>query len=121
MKWVRHIAQITERCKAFKQFLLSQCDRLALDALLHYLKGLKMIYKINSSDFEDMVQASRWNALHNAAKTMREHGGGFAGSMAEAWQKADKTNKTRIEEAFPDLFFRFMGESDRSYFGDKIH
>jgi hypothetical protein len=80
-----------------------------------------MTYKIKSSDFEDMVQASRWNALHNAAKTMREHGGGFAGSMAEAWQKADKTNKTRIEEAFPDLFFRFMGESDRSYFGDKIH
>jgi hypothetical protein len=31
------------------------------------------------------------------------------------------SNKTRIEEAFPDLFFRFMGESDRSYFGDKIH
>ena len=72
-------------------------------------------------DFENMVQACRWNALHNAAKTMRESGGGFAGSMAEAWQKADKTNKTRIEEAFPDLFFRFMGESDRSYFGDKIH
>jgi hypothetical protein len=80
-----------------------------------------MTYKINSSDFEDMVQASRWNALHNAAKTMREHGGGFAGSLAEAWQKADKTNKTRIEEAFPDLFFRFMGETDRAYFGDKIH
>jgi hypothetical protein len=80
-----------------------------------------MTYKINSSDFEDMVQASRWNALHNAANNMREHGGGFAGSLAEAWQKADKTNKTRIEEAFPDLFFRFMGESDRSYFGDKIH
>jgi hypothetical protein len=72
-------------------------------------------------DFENMVQACRWNALHNAAKTMRESGGGFAGSLAEAWQKADKTNKTRIEEAFPDLFFRFMGESDRSYFGDKIH
>jgi hypothetical protein len=27
--------------RAFKQFLLSHCDRVALDALLHYLKGVK--------------------------------------------------------------------------------
>jgi len=27
--------------RAFKQFLLSHCDRVAWDALLHYLKGVK--------------------------------------------------------------------------------
>lgn len=44
-------------------------------------------------EFEEMIKACRWNALHNAANTMRKHGGGFAGSLAEAWQKADKINK----------------------------
>jgi len=28
--------------RAFKQFSFSQCDRLALDALLHYLRGVQM-------------------------------------------------------------------------------
>jgi hypothetical protein len=52
---------------------------------------------------------------------MADTGGGFAGAIADAWYKADKSNKTRLEKAFPDLFFRFMSEFDRSYFGDTIH
>ena len=73
------------------------------------------------SSWENIIQAARWNALHNSANEMRERGGGFAGALAEAWQKADKGNKTRIEQAFADLFFRFMSEFDRAYFGDSIH
>ena len=69
---------------------------------------------MTDTSWEDMVQAARWNALHNSAHEMRVSGGGFAGALAEA-------NKTRIEQAFPDLFFRFMSECDRAYFGDSIH
>ena len=73
------------------------------------------------TDWEQTIQEQRWSALFNAAKAMSETGGGFAGAIADAWYKADKTNKTRLETAFSDLFFRFMGEFDRSYFGDSIH
>jgi len=76
---------------------------------------------MTDTSWENIIQAARWNALHNSANEMRERGGGFAGALAEAWQKADKGNKTRIEQAFPDLFFRFMSEFDRAYFGDSIH
>jgi hypothetical protein len=81
------------------------------------LKGFNMTH----TDWEEQVQACRWNALHNAAKAMADTGGGFAGAIADAWYKADKSNMTRLEQAFPDLFFRFMSEFDRSYFGDSIH
>ena len=80
-------------------------------------KGRKMTH----TDWEQTIQEQRWSALFNAAKTMSETGGGFAGAIADAWYKADKINKTRLEAAFPDLFFRFMSEFDRSYFGDTIH
>ena len=73
------------------------------------------------TDWEQTIQEQRWSALFNAAKAMLETGGGFAGAIADAWYKADKSNMTRLEQAFPDLFFRFMSEFDRSYFGDSIH
>ena len=72
------------------------------------------------TDWEEQVQACRWNALHNACNAMSRHGG-FAGAIADAWYKANKSNMTRLEKAFPDLFFKFMSEYDRSYFGDSIH
>ena len=73
------------------------------------------------TDWEQRIQEHRWGALHNAAKAMSETGGGFARAIADAWYKADKANMTRLETAFPDLFFKHMSEYDRSYFGDKIH
>ena len=73
------------------------------------------------TDWEQTIQEQRWSALFNAAKAMSETGGGFAGAIADAWYKADKTNKTRLETAFPDIFFKHMSEYDRSHFGDKIH
>ena len=76
---------------------------------------------MTNSDWEQLVKECRWNALHNAALVMQKQGGAFASTIAEAWYLADKSNMTRIEKAFPDLFFRFMSESDRSYFGDTIH
>jgi hypothetical protein len=78
-------------------------------------------FQMTHTDWEEQIQACRWNALHNAAKAMADTGGGFAGAIADAWYKADKSNMTRLEKAFPDLFFRFMSEFDRSYFGDTIH
>ncbi len=72
------------------------------------------------TEWEEQVQACRWSALHNACNTMSRYGG-FAGAIADAWYKADRTNMTRLEKAFPDVFFRFMSEDDRAYFGDTIH
>jgi hypothetical protein len=72
-------------------------------------------------DWEEQVQASRWNALHNAARAMADTGSGFARAIADAWHKGGESNKTRLETAFPDLFFSFMSQFDRAYFGDTIH
>jgi hypothetical protein len=41
MTWAHLIALTMAKWKPFKQFSFSQCDRLARDALLHYLKGFK--------------------------------------------------------------------------------
>ena len=72
-------------------------------------------------EWEDMVQASKWNALHNAAQSMAERGGGFASALSQAWRKADNANKTKIEKVFSDLFFEHMDAFDRAWFGKSIH
>ena len=71
-------------------------------------------------EWEDMVQASKWNALHNAAQSMAERGGGFASALSQAWRKGDKANRRKIEKAFSDLFFEHMDAFDRTWFGDSI-
>jgi hypothetical protein len=72
-------------------------------------------------EWEDMVQAHKWNALHNAASDMVKLGGGFASALASAWRKADKSNKRKIENEFSDLFFEYMDAGDRAWFGSSIH
>ena len=72
-------------------------------------------------EWEDMVQAHKWNALHNAAQSMAGRGGGFASALSQAWRKGDKANKRKIENEFSDLFFEHMDTGDRSWFGNSIH
>lgn len=43
-----------------------------------------------------------------AARCMIQHGGGFAASLAEAWQRADSGNRERIESVFYDLFVQHV-------------
>jgi len=45
--------------------------------------------------------------LHQAANTMFGYGGGFASSLAEAFFKADASNRRKILEAFDELFMRY--------------
>ena len=46
-------------------------------------------------EWEDMVQAHKWNALHNAAQSMAERGGGFASLLAGAWRKQTSLTRER--------------------------
>ena len=68
------------------------------------------------TNFPD-IEAHRWNAYFNACKRMETSGGGFAASIAEAYYKADKSNKTILESAFKDLFFKHMDAYERAWFG----
>lgn len=63
------------------------------------------------------LDSLKWNAYFNAAEAMTRHGGGFAGAIAEAYYKADKTNKAKLESAFQDLFLSFMSDYDKAWFG----
>jgi hypothetical protein len=69
-----------------------------------------------TTEFPD-IDSLRWNAYFNAAKAMEDSGGGFAGAIAEAYYKADKHNKAKLEKAFQDLFFNHMSAYDRAWFG----
>ena len=44
---------------------------------------------------------------HEAAIRMSREGGHFAGAIADAYFHADSNNKTRLLEAFRDLFDRY--------------
>ena len=44
----------------------------------------------------------------SASKTMRESGGSFASAIGDAYQCADRKNSLILEQAFADLFRRFM-------------
>ena len=62
------------------------------------------------------IDSYKWNAYFNAAKAM-ETSGSFAEAIAEAYYKADKGNKAKLESAFADLFFSFMSDYDKAWFG----
>jgi hypothetical protein len=64
----------------------------------------------NLIDFEAM----RWNAFYNAAHNMAHNGSGFAAAIAEAYYKADKNNKAKLEDAFLDIFTHHMDALDRA-------
>ena len=68
------------------------------------------------TQFPDL-DSLKWNAYFNAAEAMTRHGGGFAGAIAEAYYRADKTNKAKLESAFHDLFLSFMSDYDKAWFG----
>lgn len=38
--------------------------------------------------------------LHHTVASMERHGGGFCRALAQAWYKADRDNRARIEAAF---------------------
>lgn len=38
---------------------------------------------------------------------MEQYGGGFAGALAAAWQRADEENQRRLMQAFGDLYDRY--------------
>ena len=63
---------------------------------------------------EVMRDAIRWNIFYNAAHNMAHKGSGFAAAIAEAYYKADKTNKAKLEDAFLDIFTHHMDASDRA-------
>lgn len=45
--------------------------------------------------------------MHRTVYSMEVHGGGFCKALAQAWYKADLSNKHRIETAFEHLFSDF--------------
>jgi hypothetical protein len=45
---------------------------------------------------------------------MAHNGSGFAAAIAEAYYKADKNNKAKLEDAFLDIFTHHMDASDRA-------
>ena len=47
---------------------------------------------------------------------MTHKGSDFAGAIAEAYYKADKANKAKLEDAFLDIFTHYMDASDRALF-----
>jgi hypothetical protein len=38
---------------------------------------------------------------------MKLFGGSFVKALAECWLRADRGNKTKLEEAFPDYFLEY--------------
>jgi hypothetical protein len=49
--------------------------------------------------------------LHRTFEAMERNGGGFCSALAQAWFKADPSNKRRIESAFPHLLADFGPDS----------
>ena len=45
--------------------------------------------------------------LHYTFAAMQNHGGGFVSRLAAAWFAADRSNRARIEGAFPHLLESF--------------
>jgi hypothetical protein len=45
--------------------------------------------------------------LHHTVASMERHGGGFCGALAQAWYKADRSNRARIETTFAHLLADF--------------
>lgn len=56
----------------------------------------------------DMSEEQRFWTL----KTMSQRGGGFVGSLADAWMRADSGNSRRLALAFPDFIQKYGPKSD---------
>jgi len=52
--------------------------------------------------------------LHRTFAAMQQHGGSFCSALAAAWFAGDRSNRARIEAAFPHLVEQFGPSS--SYF-----
>lgn len=48
---------------------------------------------------------------HRTLRTMSSHGGGFAGTLADAWMLADSMNSAALANAFPGLVVAFGPDS----------
>jgi hypothetical protein len=48
-----------------------------------------------------------YEMLWDAARLMEQQGGGFAACIAQAFYRADITNRERLITAFDDLFVRY--------------
>lgn len=40
-------------------------------------------------------------------QAMQDHGGNFVRALAAAWRAADDANRSRLQEAFPEIFQRY--------------
>lgn len=60
----------------------------------------------------EQVQQIKWARECAAAHRMAREGGGFAGAIADAYFRADSVNKTKLTQAFSDLFERFSDTPD---------
>ena len=49
--------------------------------------------------------------LHHTIAAMERHGGGFCSALAQAWFRADGSNKRRIEGAFAHLLTEYGPDS----------
>ena len=56
--------------------------------------------------------------MHHTFAAMEQHGGGFCRALAQAWYVADRSNKARIESAFPHLVEDFGPGS--AYYRDEL-
>jgi hypothetical protein len=50
-----------------------------------------------------MLTALTATQMHRTFAAMEQHGGGFCRALAQAWYVADRSNKARIQAAFPHL------------------
>jgi hypothetical protein len=66
---------------------------------------------------EQLNQLKRREVFRRSAHRMvREHAGSFAEAIAQAYFCADSKNASKLEEAFSDLFKRFMRTKELELF-----
>ena len=107
MKWVRLIAQITERCKAFKQ-LRGKLERAFLCAVALYRKALIMSVITNPDHIAQMRILTLRQALRLEMLGMKK-----GGSSAYAILKAEGYKGTRqaIFDQLTEQRAEWLGES----------
>jgi len=66
---------------------------------------------------EQLLQIKQSEAFRRSANRMeRANAGSFATAIAQAYYYADSNNAKKIEEAFADLFQRFMSAEELELF-----
>jgi len=66
---------------------------------------------MSPATFTTLTAHDQWRTF----LAMERHGGGFCSALAQAWFKADPSNKRRIESAFPHLLADFGPDSSFFY------